>query len=223
MQLLKYFFLAFAGLLSITQTLWAQDMPKQQDALLLYQQIEASETINFEAFKQAINGYNQLEKTNNHLLTIVDFSKASTEERLYVIDLNEKRILFQSHVAHGVNSGDNMATSFSNRSGSYQSSLGFYRTAETYQGRNGYSLRLDGLEPDINDNARARAVVIHGANYANPEGVESRGRLGRSYGCPALPQKLNRPIIDAIKNGSILFIYAENQDYQNQSQYRIKS
>ena len=222
MPLRKYFFLLLVGLLSITQQVWA-DHTTKYDAIFLYQQIEASETINFDAFKQAVEGYNQLETAKNHLLTIIDFSKASTEERLYVIDLEKKNILFQSHVAHGRNSGGNLATSFSNTNGSYQSSLGFYRTAETYQGRNGYSLRLDGLEPEINDNARSRAVVIHGAAYANPEGVDKRGRLGRSFGCPALPQKLNRPIIDTIKNGSILFIYAKNRDYETQSQYISKT
>ena len=121
--------------------------------------------------------------------------------------MKNHKLLFSSLVAHGKNSGDKYATSFSNRNGSYMSSLGFYLTQETYQGSNGYSLRLNGLEEGINDNARQRAIVVHGASYANPSVIKS-GRLGRSFGCPALPQALARPIIDTIKGGSVMFIYA---------------
>ena len=127
-------------------------------------------------------------------------------------------MLFESVVAHGRNSGSLYATDFSNRSNSHQSSLGFYLTGETYRGSNGYSLRLDGLEKGFNDNARARAIVIHGAKYANPSICRGGQRLGRSFGCPALPEQLNRPIIDAIKGGTVLFIYAEDPNYLSQSQ-----
>lgn len=118
--------------------------------------------------------------------------------------------------AHGKNSGENYATSFSNAVGSYKSSLGFYLTGSTYRGKNGYSLLLDGLEKGINDCARERAIVVHGAAYANPS-VCRGGRLGRSFGCPALPQALTKPIINTIKGGSVLFIYANNKEYMAKS------
>lgn len=120
-------------------------------------------------------------------------------------------------MSHGKNSGNNYATSFSNEEGSHKSSLGFYLTASTYQGRNGYSLILDGLEKGINDRARQRAIVMHGAAYANPSVIRGGGRLGRSFGCPAVPEKLSRPIIDAIKGGSVMYIYAAKPDYLAQS------
>lgn len=174
--------------------------------------------LNFQAFNNAINGYNKIQSHKKEILTLIDFSKSSTEERLYVFDLKHKKLLFKSHVAHGRNSGANFANSFSNKNGSNKSSLGFYLTAETYQGKNGYSLKLDGLEKNINDNARQRAIVIHGASYANPDIIKT-GRLGRSLGCPALPQKLNKPIIDTIKDGSVLFIYAPDENYTKSSSF----
>ncbi|WP_298648859.1 murein L,D-transpeptidase catalytic domain family protein, partial [uncultured Proteiniphilum sp.] len=133
--------------------------------------------------------------------------------RMYVLDMAKKEILFVSYVSHGRNSGENYATSFSNRDGSHQSSLGFYRTASTYKGGNGYSLQLDGLEKGINDKARQRAIVIHGADYCSENVIRSTGRLGRSFGCPALPRELTKPIIDTIKEGSLLFIYADQPEY----------
>ncbi len=140
----------------------------------------------------------------------------STEKRLFVFDMEQKKMLYSSVVSHGKNSGENYATSFSNEVGSYKSSLGFYLTGNTYQGRNGYSLLLDGLEKGINDRARERAIVVHGAAYANPSVCKS-GRLGRSFGCPALPQALTKPIINTIKGGSVLFIYANNKEYMAKS------
>jgi len=132
---------------------------------------------------------------------------------MVVIDMENYKVLYHTIVSHGRNSGEKFATSFSNRHGSFQSSLGFYLTENTYQGGNGYSLRLDGLEKGINDQAKARAVVIHGADYCSEEVIRSTGRLGRSYGCPALPRKLTKPIINTIKEGSLLYIYANNAQY----------
>jgi hypothetical protein len=131
--------------------------------------------------------------------------------------MKEKKMLFSSVVAHGKNSGGVYATSFSNEYGSYKSSLGFYLTASTYQGKNGYSLILDGLEKGINDRARERAIVVHGAAYADPSVIRAGGRLGRSFGCPAVPQKLSRPLIDTIKGGSVMYIYAAAPEYLAQS------
>lgn len=179
----------------------------------LYAEMELAGVINYIAFKQALMGYHNISERKKDILTLIDFTKPSTEKRLYVIDIKNKKLLFTSHVAHGRNSGENYATSFSNKSGSYKSSLGFYLTENTYQGKNGYSLILNGLEKNINDKARERAIVMHGASYANPSVIKSAGRLGRSLGCPALPEVVTRPIIDTIKGGSLLYIYANNTDY----------
>jgi len=160
-----------------------------------------------------MEGYRLLPAKNKDVLSIIDFTLPSTEKRLVVLDLKNEKVLFHSLVSHGKNSGSNYATSFSNTPESFQSSLGFYVTENTYQGSNGYSLVLNGLEEGFNDRAKSRAVVIHGADYANPRIVSSLGRLGRSYGCPALPRELAKPIINTIKDGSLLFIYADNQEY----------
>lgn len=179
----------------------------------LYQEMQLEGIINFTAFEQAIAGYNKIEEKSKEILTLVDFSKPSTEERFYVFDMRHKKLLFSSLVSHGKNSGGNYATSFSNENGSLKSSLGFFLTENTYQGKNGYSLVLNGLEKGINDRAKERAIVIHGAAYSNPSVIASSGRLGRSFGCPALPQAVSKPIINTIKGGSLLFIYANNQNY----------
>lgn len=158
----------------------------------------------------ALQGYENLVdkgEIKNNKLTVVDFSLSSSKPRLWVIDMNTYKIVLQSYVAHGKKTGQEFAQNFSNKLNSHQSSLGFYKTGETYQGRNGFSLRLDGLEKGLNDNARARAIVIHGANYANESLVQSQGFLGRSYGCPAVPTKVNKELINLIKNQSCLFIY----------------
>lgn len=150
---------------------------------------------------------------NKKIITIIDFSKPSVQERFFVIDLDNKQVLYKTLVAHGKNSGENDAESFSNDSKSLKSCLGFFLTAETYIGKHGYSLRLDGLEPGINDNARNRTIVIHGADYVSKVFANQHGRLGRSWGCPALPINFSKEIIDKISNGSCLFIFADNHEY----------
>lgn len=182
----------------------------------LYNDMHLANTINYAAFEQAFIGYNKIEEKNRNIITLIDFTKPSTQERLYVLDMKAKKILYSSLVSHGRNSGENYATSFSNENGSYKSSLGFYLTESTYQGKNGYSLILNGLERGINDRAKERAIVIHGAPYSNPSTIAS-GRLGRSQGCPALPQALSKPIINTIKGGTLLYIYADDQKYLAQS------
>ena len=191
----------------------APQIETETDNQSLYREMELSGLVSYAAFEQAMSGWSKIEATKKEIVTIIDFSKPSCDERLAVIDLKHKKLLYSSHVSHGRNSGENYATSFSNRSGSYQSSLGFYVTETTYQGKNGYSLVLDGLEKGINDRAKARAIVIHGAAYADPGSISSMGRLGRSLGCPALPPAICKKIIDTIKEGSLLFIYADNTDY----------
>lgn len=188
----------------------------------LYEEMCTGHAVNYQAFKRAIEGSFAIDRKNRDILTLIDFSKPSTEERFYVFDLRRRKMLFCSVVSHGKNSGGNYATSFSNENGSHKSSLGFYLTEHTYQGRNGFSLVLDGLEKGINDRAKERAIVVHGAAYSNPSVARSTGRLGRSFGCPALPQALARPIINTIKEGTLLYIYAEDQTYLSQSMFQFQ-
>jgi len=141
------------------------------------------------------------------LLTVIDYSLPSTVKRLWVIDMVRRRVLWNELVAHGEGSGDVEAVAFSNEPGSRCSSLGLFRTEDIYRGRHGASLRLEGLEPGINDNAMDRALVIHGASYVSHSVVAAYGRLGRSWGCPALDRRVSRPIIDRIKGGSAVFAY----------------
>ena len=171
-----------------------------------------------EVLELAMEGWEKLENDlKSPILTVIDFSLPSTEKRLWVIDPAKGLILHHSVVAHGRNSGELLAKTFSNQPESFQSSLGFYKTAETYQGKHGYSLRLDGLEKGFNDQARNRAIVIHGADYAKEEFAKSTGRLGRSLGCPALPPELSSKVIDLIKDGSLLFIYGNDEGYLQKS------
>lgn len=191
--------------------------PELSETRLLYDSLNLESILNYTAFEQALVGYNSIQARKTDLLTVIDFTLPSTEKRMYVLDMKNKKLLFHTLVSHGRNSGENYATRFSNKNGSLQSSLGFFLTDATYQGRNGYSLRLAGLEPGINDHAMARAIVIHGADYCSEEVIRTTGRLGRSYGCPALPRALNKPIIDTIKHGSLLFIYAGDDTYMANS------
>lgn len=184
------------------------DVEETSAEVSLFRELGLEGEVDFEAFRSAVDAYNTTaSERRREVLTFIDFTKPSTERRMWVIDMLEKRVLFNTHVAHGQGSGDNYATKFSNVNGSHQSSLGLYLTGGTYNGGNGYSMLLDGLEPGVNDNARSRAIVVHGADYADPSVIASAGRLGRSWGCPALPRELTRPIIDSIKYGSVLYIY----------------
>lgn len=148
---------------------------------------------------------------------VIDYSLPSTDTRLWVFDLNTRRLLYAERVAHGKYSGDNYTRSFSNEVGSLQTSLGLFRTSETYQGSNGYSLRLDGLEPGFNDRARERAIVMHGAPYVSEASVRKLGRLGRSWGCPAVRASVARPLIDDLKDGQYVFAYYPDADWLQSS------
>ncbi|MCC8035260.1 MAG: murein L,D-transpeptidase catalytic domain family protein, partial [Rikenellaceae bacterium] len=158
-------------------------------------------------------GYRNIQDRTKDILTLIDYSKSSARERMFVIDMAGEEVLFKTHVAHGRNSGDEYATSFSNVYGSYKSSPGFFLTEGTYTGRNGYSLVIDGLEKGINDRAKQRAIVVHGSKYVAPAIAAKRGKVGRSLGCPALPYPVTKDIIDTIKGGSVLFIYPGDQNY----------
>jgi hypothetical protein len=162
------------------------------------------------SFTKALKGFYKLKEKGlikKDILTLIDFSLSSNVKRLWVIDLASKTILFQSLVAHGRNTGEEFANSFSNAANSLKSSLGFYTTGEVYNGKHGLSLRLDGLEKGINDNARNRGVVMHAADYVSNSFVKNNKRLGRSQGCPAVPVGLSKEIISTIKDKSCLFIY----------------
>lgn len=170
----------------------------------------------FESFLAAIEGYDQLKqqgKIQNEILTIVDFSLSSTQERMWVIDMKNQKVILKLLVSHGRNSGSEYATDFSNENESFKSSLGFYITGETYTGKHGLSLRLDGMEYGINHNARSRAVVVHGADYVSKSFIEKTGRLGRSQGCPAVSYEVHKELIETIKGKSCIFIYHPSRNY----------
>lgn len=150
-------------------------------------------------------------------LAVIDFSLPSSEERMWIFDLADQSLLMRELVAHGRNSGNLLSTRFSNVEGSYQSSIGLFRGAESYSGKHGYSLRLDGLEPGFNDLARQRAIVIHGADYVDPSWVEAYGRIGRSLGCPAVRQEVTSQVVDNLKGGQLVFKYYPDKDWLTRS------
>lgn len=167
-------------------------------------------------FSEALKGFYILKEKgiiHKDILTLIDFSLSSNSKRLWVIDLATNTILFQSLVAHGRNTGEEYASSFSNNNSSFKSSLGFYTTGEIYQGKHGTSLRLDGLERGFNDNARERGVVMHAADYVSESFIRNNKRLGRSQGCPAIPFELRDKIIEAIKGKSCLYIYHPSRSF----------
>jgi len=189
---------------------------------------ENSKTLNPEVFEKAFLGFSNLKKAGklpeeSNLISIVDFSLSSTQKRLWVIDLEKKVVLFNSLVAHGKNTGEEFAQKFSNTESSYQSSLGFYITESTYNGSNGYSLKLLGMDAGYNDAALQRAIVMHGADYVSEDFIKSQKRIGRSWGCPAVPRALAEPIINTIKGKNLLFIYYPDEQYLSQSEWLKKS
>lgn len=156
---------------------------------------------------------------NASRLAVIDYSRPSLKPRLWVFDINAGRLLYEEVVAHGQGSGHNVPHAFSNRHGTHQSSLGLFVTADTYNGRNGYSMRMHGLEPGFNDQAMARAIVMHGAPYVNPAQGNSTGRLGRSWGCPAVRAMVARPMIDTLKDGQFLFAYYPDPGWLKNSKF----
>ena len=183
----------------------------------LYTDCDLTDKLDFDVFKSAMDGYNTIDAPNKKLLSIIDYSKPSNEKRLFIIDVENRKLLYNTLVAHGKKSGYVEATKFSNRIGSHKSSLGFYRTGYSYYGKRGYSLQLDGLEKGINDNARQRGIVIHGANYVSERIANGNGVIGRSWGCPAVSKKLSKEIINLLKGGSLLYIYADDEIYKENS------
>jgi hypothetical protein len=183
--------------------------------------------LNEAVFNYAIEGYLQLLQSgklkNPDALSIIDFSMPSTAKRLFIVDVVNGKLLFNTYVAHGRNSGLQTASSFSNSPESFKSSLGFYTTETTYEGKHGYSLRLEGLEKGFNDNAMSRGIVMHAANYVDERIAKAQGYIGRSLGCPAVPEKLHTAIISSIANGTCLFMYANDKNYLKHSTYLHQS
>lgn len=209
------------GLLLITSGFSAQAQPLPSAADLQ----RLAPTASLTALKLALTAYQCAslsapgQATSSKLLTVIDYSKPSRDKRLWVFDLKQKKLLFEEWVAHGKNSGNDMATSFSNVPNSYQSSIGLYQTGETYSGKHGRSLRLLGLEPGFNDNSQSRAIVMHAAAYADPKVVPGLGRLGRSQGCPAVRPAIAGKLIDTLKTGSYVFAYYPQEKWLNTSRY----
>lgn len=195
--------------------------PEAADDNSVQDYLDCFSMISSDAMKAALAGYAQLNEMGKILkkdiITVIDFSKPSTVERLFVINLKTKKIIEKSLCAHGKNSGELYAEKFSNEAESNESSLGFYIANETYDGKHGYSLKLDGQEPGINDKARERGVVMHAADYVSKAFIQATGRLGRSQGCPAVPTDQYEKIISLIKGGSCLFIYHPNKYYSMHS------
>lgn len=199
------------------------DSPSLHVALdSLYEKLHLdSMELSREAYSYALMGlenlYDEGVLSNDSVLTVIDFSLPSYKKRLFVIDLNTGELLFNTYVSHGRNSGTDMAKKFSNRNNSFQSSPGFYITGNTYYGEHGYSLRLDGKEKGINDNAQMRKIVMHPADYVSNYSIRVKGYLGRSLGCPAIPPAVHKPLINTIKDGSCLFIYSPDTNYISRS------
>ena len=195
---------------------------EQSDSLVFNLETDSAKFPSQHVLQTALAGYNVLLNSQSinrlEVITIIDFSLPSDRERLWVLDIINNQVLFCSLVSHGRNSGDLNAESFSNVPGSNASSPGFYTTGETYLGKHGLSLALDGLETNINDNARIRTIVMHGADYVSSDFIRRHGRLGRSLGCPAVPADQSKEIINTIKGGSCLFIYAPVPEYTSNSQ-----
>ncbi len=171
-------------------------------------------------FEKAVIGFYNLKNNHNlndekDIITVIDFTRPSSEKRMWIIDLKNNKLLLNTYVAHGQGSGENLANLFSNIDESHQSSLGFYVTNETYIGKHGLSLRLDGFDKGLNDRARVRDIVIHGAAYVSESFIKQTGRLGRSFGCPAIPLELNDAIITLIKDKTCLFINGNNNQYHS--------
>ena len=190
----------------------------------LYNELNAAQyALIFTAFRYAYIGYQTMKKqhrlNNKELFSIIDFTKDCNSKRFYTIDLEKMKIVYYTYVAHGKKSGERMATSFSDAVESNKSSIGFYITGNTYNGGNGYSLILNGDEKGYNSNLAKRSVVVHAADYANEDYIARNGRMGRSLGCPALPENIYKQVIETIKEKTMIFAYYNDAKYLKTSKY----
>ncbi len=187
----------------------------------LYSYMDLQETgLKFEVFDKALTGYYNMKRnqkiSDKPIITIIDFTKSSNEKRLWVVDVEKKELLINTYVSHGRNSGEEFAEHFSNENESFMSSIGFYVTDETYQGKHGLSLKLEGLDEGFNTNAKDRCIVMHGAEYATEDFIKQAGRLGRSLGCPAVPMEQHDEIIKTVMGGTALYAHAAHDAYTSQ-------
>lgn len=199
-----------------------------QLAYNLYSNMQLQDTgLRFEVFDKALTGYYNMkhngEVADKPYITIIDFTKSSNEKRLWVIDVEKKEVLHNTYVSHGRNSGQEFAENFSNKSESYMSSIGFYVTENTYIGKHGLSLKLEGLDKGFNTNAKDRCIVMHGAEYATEEFIAQAGRLGRSLGCPAIPMEEHEDIIKQVQGGTAMYIHASSDKYTSQYLDHVKA
>ena len=207
---------------NVQQTVEQKSQKMVIDVKSVYDSLNIKNKIDYSIFQKAYLGYVQISNKNPGVLVIIDYSKPSNQERFYVLDLNKKKLVYSTRVAHSKNSGLEIPLEFSDDPNSYQSSLGFFVTLGEYNGAYGYSLRLKGLEENINANAEDRAIVIHGGDIVEDEYIKKFGFAGRSLGCPVLPHSLTREIIDFIKHGRVLFIYGNDEEYVDNSAYLSK-
>jgi hypothetical protein len=225
--LLTFLLLFFCALIRPGTSTVQPDQPaqggvEQSDSVIskAYESLQEP-ALNPEAFRIALSGYRSLCAkglvNRDSLITIIDYTLPSSEERFFVINLRQNRVIYRTLVAHGRNSGELYATRFSNRAQSHQSAIGFFITGSPYFGGQGYSMLLTGVDTGYNDQARMRSIVVHGARYATPQYVKQYGRLGRSFGCPALPPYVNAEIINSIRDGSVIFSYYPDKDYIQES------
>jgi len=231
---MRTFLFAFIGVFSLLSNSISNSAPGERninsddsitpvvdsyDVLLknLYTECNLTDKLDYDIFKQAMEGYTSIDLANKKLISIIDYSKPSNEKRFFIIDIENRKLLYQILVAHGKKSGYLNATTFSNKYGSHKSSLGFFRTGKSYFGIRGYSLKLEGLEKGINDNAIQRGIIIHGADYVDERIAIGNGIIGRSWGCPSVSLKLSKTIINLLRDGSLLFIYADDELYKEKS------
>ncbi len=217
--------LTIAGLALLTVCLCAPRAANASDASFTRTDFDKSElgSIETEIFDLALGAASCAVKSGAvnepRTLTVIDYSKPSTEKRLWVFDLTSRELIYEELVAHGQGSGENLARQFSNDAESHRTSLGLFKTADTYVGKNGYSLRLDGLDKGVNDHARDRAIVMHGAPYVSDTFARANGRLGRSWGCPAVSADVARQMIDRVKGGGLVFAYYPDANWLKTSKY----
>ncbi|MDA8561700.1 murein L,D-transpeptidase catalytic domain family protein [Gammaproteobacteria bacterium] len=216
--------IAFISTILIFLVGWSSPAKKETNNTINLNKKLISQThnLNPKVLNASLKAYYKAEKqgiNKKHILTIVDYSLPSTEKRLWVIDMNKSKILFNTWVAHGTNSGKAKPYSFSNKSKSLKSSLGVFITDAPYTGGKGYSMRIKGLEHNINDNAYNRTIVFHGAWYVNPSFAKTRGMMGRSWGCFAVDKKIIKPLINTIKNKSLLVAYYPDKNWLQHSNF----
>jgi hypothetical protein len=212
--------MAGSGAMSGSKAMELRRVINESVVIYTYMDLE-KEGLSEKAFEYAWRGYHNLVKKGiirkRSVLSICDFSQSSSSRRMYVLDLQHKKLLYRTYVAHGQNSGDEFAETFSNEPESFKSSLGFYVTKTTYYGHNGLSLRLNGVDDGYNDQALKRNIVLHGCTYVGDQYLQNFGAVGTSLGCPALPAAISARIIRTVKDGSCLFIYHPTQDYLDHS------